>query len=318
MKMAFATCAVLALAFLSLSAGRSWLPPAALWAGLAEGPEGNFLLWGLRLPRTLAGLCIGAGLGVSGAVFQSLLRNPLASPDIVGITQGAAFGGVAVQLAGGAALAGAAAGGLAAMAVIFGLSLSRAGGIDPRRLVLYGIGAGISCTAGLNILIFRASDAAAGQAMAWLAGSLNGIDWRGAALAAAAAGPLGLGLASAGRSLDRIELGDDLARAWGIRLGFWRPLLAAAAALLASAMVAVAGPLAFVAFVSGPAARSLGRGGPNLAGAALTGAALVTLADTAARILAPAALLPAGIYTAMIGAPWLFHILTRRIRQGRL
>ncbi|TNJ42743.1 iron chelate uptake ABC transporter family permease subunit [Phaeobacter sp. B1627] len=318
MRMTVAICALLALAALSLAAGRIWLGPNALWDGLIAGPNGDFLIWELRLPRVVAGLSIGAGLGLSGAVFQSLLRNPLASPDIVGITQGAAFGGVALQLAGGAAMAGAAAGGLLTMALIFSLSLSRSGGIDPQRLVLYGIGCGITCSAGLNIMIIRAGDAAAGQAMAWLAGSLNSIGWPEAALAAGVTATLGLGLAGSERVLDRIELGDDLARAWGIRLRAWRPALATGAALLASAMVAVAGPLAFVAFVSGPVARRLGRGGPNLIGTALTGAALVTLSDMAARALAPSALLPAGIYTAMIGAPWLIYILTRRIRTGQL
>ncbi|NIZ12294.1 iron chelate uptake ABC transporter family permease subunit [Phaeobacter sp. HF9A] len=310
--------AVVLLTVLSVAAGRSWLTPVALWQGLAAGPGGDFLIWGLRLPRVVCGVAVGAGLGLSGAGFQSLLRNPLASPDVIGITQGAAFGAVASLLAGGAAMAGAWGGGLLVMGVIFLLSFSPSDGVEPRRLVLYGIGAGITASAGLNILIIRANDAAAGQAMAWLAGSLNGRGWPEAATAAALVLPLGLGLMSAGRTLDRIELGDDLARALGLRLTLWRPLLALAAALLAAGMVAIAGPLAFVAFAAGPIARGLGRGGPNLAGAALAGAGLVLLADLAARVLAPSALLPAGLYTAILGAPWLIWVLNRRISRGQL
>jgi len=318
MKSLLAFSALLALALLSLAAGRSWLSPAALLAGLSAGPEADFLIWGLRLPRVLAGLAVGAGLGLSGAVFQSLLRNPLASPDIVGITQGAALGGVAAQLAGAAAMLGAATGGLLVSSLIFALSLSPTGGIEPRRLVLYGIGAGITCSAGVNILILRAGEAAAGQAMAWLAGSLNGVGWPEAQMATAVVIVAGGALALAHRALDRLEMGDDLARGWGIAVVAWRPALAVLAALLACAMVAIAGPLAFVAFVAGPVARSVGRGGPNLAGAALAGAALVTLADLVARTLAPSALLPTGIFTALLGAPWLIHILSRRLRRGLL
>ncbi|MGR3759145.1 FecCD family ABC transporter permease [Roseobacteraceae bacterium NS-SX3] len=318
MRLALLLIAVVMLTALSLAAGRSWLTPLALWQGLAAGPAEGLLIWGLRLPRAACGLAVGAGLGLSGAAFQSLLRNPLASPDVIGITQGAALGAVASLLAGGAAMAGAWAGGLLALGVIFIFSLSPSQGVEPRRLVLYGIGAGITASAGLNILITRAGDAAAGQAMAWLAGSLNGRGWKDTATAFALLLPMGLGLAAAGRVLDRIELGDDLARALGIRLAFWRPLLALAAALLAAGMVAVAGPLAFVAFAAGPIARGLGKGGPNLPGAALAGAGLVVLADLAARVLAPSALLPAGLYTAMLGAPWLIWVLTRRISQGQL
>lgn len=318
MRAAVLFVAFLALTGLSLAAGRNWLTPIALWQGLAAGPAEDFLIWGLRLPRVICALTVGAGLGLSGAVFQSLLRNPLASPDVIGITQGAAFGAVASLLAGGAAMAGAWGGGLLAMCMICGLSLTRQQGIEPRRLVLYGIATGITASAGLNILITRAGDAAAGQAMAWLAGSLNGRGWPDAAIAFALFLPIGVGLTAASRVLDRIELGDDLARALGTRLALWRPLLILAAAFLAAGMVAVAGPLAFVAFAAGPIARGLGRGGPNLPGAAFAGAMLVLLADLAARVLAPSALLPAGLYTAVLGAPWLIWVVTRRISHGQL
>ncbi|MDQ1846768.1 iron ABC transporter permease [Gemmobacter fulvus] len=318
---------VIGLMLLSLAAGRSFLPPAALWQALSAGPsDGGLLIWGLRLPRVLTALAVGAALGLSGAVFQSLLRNPLASPDLIGITQGAALGAVAALLAGGTTaglrfdtVAGAWAGGLAATALIFALSTSRRSGTEPRRMVLYGIGCGVTSAAGVEMLILRAGDGAAGQAMVWLAGSLNGVGWPEAALAMGAALPLGVAVLLGHRALDRMELGDDLARALGIRVAVLRPLLIVAAALLASGAVAITGPLAFVAFVAGPMARGLHRrGGPELIGAALIGAALVLGADLAARLVAPAAVLPAGLYTAVIGAPWLIGLLLGRIRRGTL
>lgn len=305
--------ALLGLVLLSLSAGRLWLTPEQLWSGLRSGPEGDLLLWHLRLPRVLAGLCIGAGLGLSGAVFQSLLRNPLAAPDILGVSQGAALGGVAAQVAGTATMIGAGLGGLAATGLIFALSISREQGLDPRRLILYGIGCGITCSAALSILLIRVGEAAAGQAMAWLAGSLNAITWQETWMAGGALALGGLLLLPASRILDRLEFGDDPARGWGIALSLWRPSLALSAALLTSAMVALAGTLSFVAFVSGPLARSLSGGRVTLWASALCGAGLVTLADIATRVLAPSALLPAGIYTALIGAPWLVLILYQKV-----
>ncbi len=305
--------ALLGLVLLSLSTGRLWLTPEQLWSGLRAGPDGDLLLWHLRLPRVLAGVCIGAGLGLSGAVFQSLLRNPLAAPDILGVSQGAALGGVAAQVAGTATMIGAGLGGLAATALIFALSVSREQGLDPRRLILYGIGCGITCSAALSILLIRVGEAAAGQAMAWLAGSLNAITWQETWMAVGALALGGLVLLPASRILDRLEFGDDPARGWGIALSLWRPFLALSAALLTSAMVALAGTLSFVAFVSGPLAHSLSGGRVTLWGAALCGAGLVTLADIATRVLAPSALLPAGIYTALIGAPWLVLILYQKV-----
>lgn len=309
MRAPLAAFALISLALISLSAGRLWLTPDQIWVAVQEGPQGDVLFWHLRLPRVLGGLGIGAGLGLAGAVFQSLLRNPLASPDIVGVSQGAALGGVAAQLAGAATLLGAGLGGFLATSLIFALSMSRSAGLDPRRLILYGIGTGITCSAALSILLIRAGDAAAGQAMAWLAGSLNGIGWPEVQIAALALVLAGSVLLPSTRTLDRLEFGDDTARSWGLALHLSRPALALSAALLVSAMVALAGTLSFVAFISGPVARSLTNGRVTLTGAATVGAGLVTLADIATRVLAPSALLPAGIYTSLIGATWLVLIL---------
>ncbi len=307
---------VVTIALLSLAAGRSWLMPAQLLEILAAGPGSDILLWELRLPRVLCGLLVGAGLGVSGALFQSLLRNPLASPDIIGVTQGAAFGAVASLVAGTPVLLGAWTGGLVAMGMIFGLSLSWRFGLDPMRLVLNGVGIGITAVAGTTILITQVPEGTAGQAMLWLSGSLNALGWPDVAIAAGLAGPLGLTLLALQRRLALIELGDDLARSLGVDLRRWRPAIALCSAVLAAGLVAVTGPLGFVALCAGPIARGLGQGGPNLAGAALIGACLVMIADMATRVFAPSALLPAGLYTALIGAPVLIFVVFRQFRRA--
>lgn len=308
---------LLLLAAAALAAGRSWTGPVALVRALAAGPGGDLMIWQLRMPRVLAGLGVGAAFGISGAVFQSLLRNPLAAPDVVGVTQGAALGAVAAILAGGAAWPGAFAGGLGATLLVFALAHRRGDAVAPGRLVLNGIGIGITASAGVQILIGRAGDGSAAEALAWLAGSLNGTVWRDCALIWAAGLPLMLALGAGSRALSRIEMGDDLAQGLGVPVGALRPALALAAALLAAVAVAVAGPMAFVALIAGPVARRvLAAPGPALAGAALSGALLVTAADLAARILAPAAFLPAGLYTGLIGAPLLIVAMARQFRAG--
>lgn len=308
---------LLLLAAAALAAGRSWTGPVALLRALAAGSGGDLMIWQLRMPRVLAGLGVGAAFGISGAVFQSLLRNPLAAPDVVGVTQGAALGAVAAILAGGAAWPGAVAGGLGATLLVFALAHRRGDAVAPGRLVLNGIGIGITASAGVQILIGRAGDGSAAEALAWLAGSLNGTVWRDCALIWAAGLPLMLALGAGSRALSRIEMGDDLAQGLGVPVGALRPALALGAALLAAVAVAVAGPMAFVALIAGPVARRvLAAPGPALAGAALSGALLVTAADLAARILAPAAFLPAGLYTGLIGAPLLIVAMARQFRAG--
>ena len=310
---------LLLLAAAALAAGRSWTGPVALVRALAAGPGGDLLIWQLRMPRVLAGLGVGAAFGVSGAVFQSLLRNPLAAPDVVGVTQGAALGAVAAILAGGAAWPGAIAGGLGATLLVFALAHRRGDAVAPGRLVLNGIGIGITASAGVQILIGRAGDGSAAEALAWLAGSLNGTVWRDCALIWAAGLPLMVALGAGSRALSRFEMGDELAQGLGVPVGALRPALALGAALLAAVAVAVAvaGPMAFVGLIAGPVARRVfAAPGPTLAGAALLGALLVTAADLAARILAPAAFLPAGLYTGLIGAPLLIVAMARQFRAG--
>ncbi|MES2666499.1 MAG: iron ABC transporter permease [Pseudomonadota bacterium] len=300
----------LALVALALAAGRTWLGPLELAQALrAEGG----IVWTLRLPRVIVGLVAGFGFGIAGAVFQTLLRNPLASPDVIGLTQSAAFGAVAALLAGLPPMLGAWAGGLGAVALLGWLAWHPAEGLVPRAVVLQGLGLAILAGAATEMLILGAGDGTAGMALTWLSGTLNGAGWPEVARALWLL-PLMLPLALAARGLDRLELGDDLARALGLRVGLLRAGLGVAAALAAAGAVALCGPLGFVALASGPVARRITGGRPGPVAAGLTGAAFVTLADLLARALAPAALLPTGLYTALIGAPVLILVVRRAAR----
>lgn len=305
----------LVLTALALAAGRSWLGPGELMQGLFTGPAGSGrMIWSLRLPRVIVGLVAGLGFGMAGAVFQSLLRNPLASPDVIGLTQCAAFGAVAALLSGLPPMLGAWTGGLLAILLLGWLASHPREGLAPRAMVLQGLGLAILASAATEALILRAGDGNAAMAMAWLSGTLNGAGWPEARRALWLL-PLMLPLIAAVRVLDRLELGDDLARALGLRVGLLRVALGLNAALAAAGAVALCGPLGFVALAAGPVARWCSGGRPDPLAAGLVGAAFVTFADVLARSIAPAALLPTGLYTALIGAPLLIFVVRQQARR---
>lgn len=305
---------LLALAVLSLSAGRTWLAPPALLHALLDPEGAGRMIWNLRLPRLLVGMITGAGFGAAGLVFQTLLRNPLASPDVIGVTQVAAFGAVAALLIGAPVVLGAWAGGVAAIAALGWLAAHPRHGIETRAVVLQGLALAILASAGTEALILHMGDNNAGMAMTWLSGTLNGAGWaevrRGFWLA-----PLMVPLLLVGRVLDRLELGDDLARALGLRVGLLRGGIGLIAASVAAGAVALCGPMGFVALAAGPVGRLVAGGRPSPVAAMVTGAAFVTLADVLARAVAPAALLPTGLYTALIGAPVLILTVRRMARH---
>lgn len=285
------------------------------------GADAEFIVQRLRLPRALTAMLVGAALGMSGAVFQSLARNPLGSPDIVGFQQGAAFGAVLVIVVfGGTSVQvamGAVAGGLVTAMLVYLFAWKR--GLAASRLVLVGIGIGFAMAAAVDYLITRAEIYDVQRAAVWLTGSLNGRSWthvRTVGLALLVLAPL---VILSQRALDRLDLGDDAAFALGIRVHRAKLGLVIIGVLLASLAVAAAGPIAFIAFVSGPIARRLVNS-PNacVVPAAFVGAFVTTVADLAARrVLAPTEL-PVGIMTAVIGAPYLIWLLARRTRTGSL
>lgn len=285
------------------------------------GDDAEFIVDTLRLPRVLTGMLVGAALGMSGAVCQSIARNPLGSPDIVGFQSGAAAGAVVMITAFDASntqiAAGAVAGGLLAASLVFALAYRR--GLPAYRLVLVGIGIGFTASAAVDYLITRARINDAQRAAVWLTGSLNGRTWehvRTIGIALLVLAPL---IVLAQRSLNRLELGDETATALGVRVGRTRFSLILLAVVLAALAVAVAGPIVFVALVSAPIARRMTfTPGACIVPAACVGAFVTTAADFIARRAFAPIELPVGITTAVIGAPYLLLLLSRSARTGAL
>ncbi len=317
---------VLALMALALAIGDYALPLGDVMRSLLSPFTGevdqasDFIVLGVRLPRAVTGLLAGAAFGLSGVIFQTVLRNPLASPDIVGITTGAGTGAVIAIIMfhlSGIAVALSATGGAAAIAaLIYGLSWR--GGVTPYRLVLVGIGMAAIAAAVTSYMFTRARLSEVQQAMAWLVGSLNGATFE-------QLGPLALALLVLGplaallyRPLSSLELGDDAARALGTRIEITRVGTLLVAVVLASFATATVGPLAFVAFAAGPVARRLlGPAGNALLPAALVGAAVTIGADLIAQHALGRSALPAGVVTGAIGAVFLIYLLAAANRSGR-
>jgi iron complex transport system permease protein len=306
----------------SLTLGAAGVAPADVLAALVGRADRltSFVILELRLPRLAAGALVGACLGMSGALVQSMARNPLASPDIIGITAAAsATGSIALVWFGltGILLSGIVlAGTFAAAALIYVLAWRR--GVSGYRFVLVGIGIAAFCGGIVSYVLTRADLRDVQQALVWLTGSLNSVD--PAALAVLAVGAIVL-LPCAlvvGRPLGTLSLGDDLAAGLGVRPERTRLLVVAVAVALAAIAVAVAGPVSFVAFLAAPIARGLlGRGSLALVPSALLGALILVVSDVAAQFAIPGVSLPVGVVTGIVGAPYLLWLLARTNRIGR-
>ncbi|GAB2475675.1 FecCD family ABC transporter permease [Xylanimonas ulmi] len=309
--------AALALAILALTLGAAGLSPGRALAGVVgQGdPTDVFVVRRLRLPRVLAALLGGAAFALAGALFQSTLRNPLASPDILGVSTGASLGAVWALLglgATGVTVAGWAFGGaLAAASAIWLLAWRR--GLHSIRFVLVGVGVSYVCGSTLAWLMARADVREAQTALTWTIGSV--ADVRGAPLTILAIGVGVLGAAAAllVRTHGPLALGDENAAALGVRVHAARP----AALLVAVGLVAVAtaacGPIAFVALVSPAIARRLlDDGGAALAASSAVGALLVLTADVLGQHAVPTVSVPAGVVTGLVGAPYLLWLLSGR------
>ncbi|MDR0819745.1 MAG: iron chelate uptake ABC transporter family permease subunit [Oscillospiraceae bacterium] len=278
----------------------------------------TFAIGSLRLPRMLAGVLVGAAFGISGAVFQSMLRNPLASPDIIGVSSGASAAAVACilvfNLSGAAISAVAVVAGVATAALIY--ALSRGGSFSGGRLILVGIGVGAMLNSVISYLLLRASQYDVPGAMRWLSGSLNGIRKEELAPLVIAMVVLCPTLLCLESRLKIIELGDHKAAALGVRSDRTRLLLVLCAVGLVAFATAVTGPVAFVAFLSGPIAKRMtGDGSPSLLASALTGAALTLGADLLGQF-AFNTKFPVGVITGIIGAPYLLFLLVKINRSG--
>lgn len=314
---------VLALSVFAIGTGEFDIPPGTVVSTLLGGgdPGSAFIVRELRLPRVLCALLVGAALGVSGAVFQSLTRNPLGSPDIVGFPQGATVGALIVItiLAGSgfAVTVGALAGGVATAFTVYLLAFKR-GGTSGFRIVLIGIAISYLMISITDYLLARARIEEAQEATRWLLGSLNGRTWEDV-------GPLALSLAvllpllvPAARSLRALELGDDSAHALGLNVERARLGLVALAVGLVSVTTVAVGPISFIALTAPQIARRVARtAGLPLVCSALMGATLTLASDIGAQRLVPDRALPVGVMTGLFGGLYLAWLLTMEWRKGR-
>ncbi|MFW5417684.1 iron chelate uptake ABC transporter family permease subunit [Nocardiopsis sp. CNT-189] len=313
--------ALIVLAFAAaLMAGRTFYPPGDVLGAVLgrDVPGASFTVGRLRLPRAALAVAVGLCFGLGGVTFQTMLRNPLASPDVIGISSGAGaaatFAIVVLSLGGAAVSAFAIAAGLAVAVLIYLLSFKD--GVAGTRLVLIGIGVAAMLDAATAHILDRAAEWDLQEAMRWLTGSLNGAAWGDVWPVLAAllvAGPV---LLHRSGELSLLRLGDDTASALGVRVDRTRFAAIIAAVGLIAFATAAAGPVAFVAFLSGPiAARITGRDGSLLVPAALVGALLVQAADLCAQFLFPTRY-PVGVVTGVLGAPYLVYLLVRTNRAG--
>ncbi|WP_338784614.1 iron chelate uptake ABC transporter family permease subunit [Streptomyces sp. DG1A-41] len=283
----------------------------------------EFVIMDLRMPRALAGVVVGVALGVSGALTQSIARNPLASPDVLGITNGA--GAVAVFLvtvSGGTAAAVVDSVGLSAAALLGGLGtgllvyfLAWRRGIDGLRLILIGISVSAVMEALTTWLLVSADIRDVAKAQAWLVGSLDDRSWDEVQVAVWGTLVLLVVVAGAAFQFKPMHLGDDVAAGLGVRYSAVRAVLLLCAVLLAGVAVSAAGPVPFVALVAPQVAMRLARcPTPPLVASALFGALLLTGSDLVARTALPVSL-PVGVVTAAIGGPFLVYLLVRANRR---
>ncbi|WP_103172060.1 iron chelate uptake ABC transporter family permease subunit [Paracoccus sp. SY] len=305
---------------LTLMQGQSFVPPGDVLRVLAghDVPGASFTVGQLRLPRAALSVLAGLSFGLGGAAFQIMLRNPLASPDIIGISRGASaaavFGIVVLGIDGPmlSVLAVLAALGVAVM--IHGLS--HRGGVSGTRLILVGIGVSAMLESFIAYTLSRAPSWDLIEAMRWLTGSVNGAQLSQALPLLVSLAVFGGLLVSRARDLESLRLGDDTAAALGTNVARTRLLVIVAAVGLIAVATAVTGPVAFVAFLAGPiAARILGPNGSVLIPAGLVGALLVLAGDYVGQFLLPMRF-PVGVVTGALGAPYLIYLIVRVNRAG--
>jgi iron complex transport system permease protein len=298
------------------------IPPGEVIATLLGNgtPAQEFIVQDLRLPRVLVGVLVGASLALSGAIFQSVSRNPLGSPDVIGFGQGATVGALSVIVFHGGTVAvsgGAIVGGLATGIAVHVLAWKR--GVHGFRLVLVGIGIAAMLTAANHYLLTKASLVDATRATLWMTGSLDGRDWAQVwPLLAMCTVLVPLVFAHA-RPLRMLEMGDDAAHALGVPVERTRVVLMGCGVLFIAVATAAAGPIAFVALSAPQLARRLTRSpGPNLAASAVMGAALMLIADWIATNAFGERRLPVGVVTGVLGGCYLLWLLVTERKAGRI
>ena len=320
--LAGATFLLIAATIASLTLGAVHVPLSDVYDAIAgkadEGPLKEIVLY-LRLPRTVCAIIVGAALGVAGALLQGALGNPLASPDVIGVTGGAGFGAILVLLAFPSSIAllpvGALAFGTLAALIVLGIAWTGPSGGNVGRLILAGIAIGSLFAAGITSLMVVYSDRVQG-ALFFLAGGLNSDGWSGMevtwpyffigfVLAGLLMGPL-----------DRLALGDDVAESLGARPQMIRLGAGIGAAMLASAAAALVGLLGFLGLLIPHAVRLAGGTARHrfvIPASALAGAALLVGADTLSRVLFAPQEVPVGPMMVLLGVPVFLFLLRKAV-----
>ncbi|MCH9276960.1 iron ABC transporter permease [Bifidobacterium amazonense] len=309
----------LLLFYLDLSYGRTFYEPSKVFGVLAgqDVPGAGFIIGELRLPRVIVGTLAGIAFGMAGSSFQLMLRNTMASPDIIGITSGAnlaAVVGIIVLHWSGTGLSMLAmAGGLATAAAVSWLSWK--GILAPTRLLLMGIGLAAALNAATSWVLIRGDQWDMQAASRWLTGSLASADWSDVPQLAVIVIVAGVPLLALARQIDVLRLGESTARELGVRVDLVQTMVIVLAVILLSSATAASGPIAFVSFLSGPIAAWLsGPSRPALAPAGLVGASIVLLSDIVAQHVPPTQL-PVGVITGIIGGPALIALMVRMSRK---
>lgn len=326
-KRNFYVCLILAfflffISILHIKSGSYFLSYSQIWhsiSNLGENATVDRIVWRLRIPRIITAIFVGGALGIAGAVFQSLSRNPLGSPDILGFTTGAATGAILqiilINAGPWQTILAAIACGLITSLIIFLLAYRRHQPISITRLVLIGIGIGATLSGINNILLVMGDLDKAASAQLWLSGSLNTRTLQHALLIALVFVVVTPIIFSQSNKLSLIELGDDLAKQLGIRLQRTRLIAIIAAIILTASATAVAGPIAFVALAAPQLAKRIIRS-PNLVllASALMGAVLVAGADLLTLRFPLNFNLPIGLVTGLLGATYFIWLLKYQSR----
>lgn len=312
------TVVLLVVAIVALGLGDYPLSPIEVISALTgnDGFAGTIVLqW--RLPRIVAAIVFGAALGASGALFQTLTRNPLGSPDIIGFSTGSYTGAIiALTVVGGGVVSmsvGALVGGLVTAAAVY--LLAWRGGVQGFRLIVTGIAITAMLTSLNTFLLLRAKTEVAMAASIWGAGALDLVDWHALAVVIGPLAVLGVLTFLLVRPLRQLELGDDAARGHGVRTEGTRLGVLVVGVGLIAVVTAAAGPIAFIALVAPQIADRLVRGGGlPLGNAALMGATLLLVADVVGQHVVPGSV-PVGIVTVVIGGVYLIGLLVKEARK---
>lgn len=305
----------------SIAFGAAGLPLGVVLDTLTGGgePTARTIVLELRLPRAALAALVGGGLALTGAVFQALLRNPLAEPYILGVSGGAAVGAVALMVIGWAAAAswaipvGALAGALVAIGLVFRIALGAGRALDTRVLLLAGVVVGAFFNAVILLFLTLADTQTFRSAMFWLMGSLSGAGWDRVAILAVYLVPAMAVLLALARPFNLLAIGEETALYLGTRVERVKRLAFGVASLAVAASVAFAGVIGFIGLVVPHAIRLVWGSDHRLVlpASVLAGAAFLLAADTLARTVAAPGELPVGVITALVGVPVFVVLLAR-------